>query len=388
MPDNKRQYWLDLFTYQTWQEFLAAGGNVSGFRENRWKSVQAMRPGDILLCYLTGVSRWIGLLEVTGPAFQDNKPIWKDNEFPARVPVKVLAQLEPLTAVPIVSMKNQLSCFQNLKNPHAWTAWFRGSPARWSDADGDVVYAAVMEAVQNPVPRPFDPAKLAKVPPILKTESGKSVVIPDRDEPETEGKTASQSPAPTANASADQEGESEHTEIQWLLLKLGNDMGLDVWVAKNDRHRSYKHRSYKGYAFTSLPRLRPSLPMQLNEATKRTIELIDVVWLKGNSILAAFEIESTTQIFSGLLRLSDLIATQTHLAIPLYIVAPSERRNKVKAEVNRPTFERLDPPMKEMCSFISFEELRAKVKSVAEFVQHLKPDFIDSFAESCIIEEV
>ena len=42
-------YWLDLFTHQTWREFLAAGANVSGFRENRWKTVQNMKPGDVLL---------------------------------------------------------------------------------------------------------------------------------------------------------------------------------------------------------------------------------------------------------------------------------------------------------------------------------------------------
>lgn len=47
-----RNYWLDLFTGTTWQEFLDAGGKVSGFRESRWKSVQKMKPGDYLLCYL------------------------------------------------------------------------------------------------------------------------------------------------------------------------------------------------------------------------------------------------------------------------------------------------------------------------------------------------
>jgi hypothetical protein len=31
--------------------------------------------------------------------------------------------------------------------------------------------------------------------------------------------------------------EITHEEIQWLLLKLGSDLGLDVWVARNDRSR-------------------------------------------------------------------------------------------------------------------------------------------------------
>jgi hypothetical protein len=32
---------------------------------------------------------------------------------------------------------------------------------------------------------------------------------------------------------------TSHTEIQLLLLKLGNNMGLDVWAARNDRSRAY-----------------------------------------------------------------------------------------------------------------------------------------------------
>ena len=113
-----------------------------------------------------------------------------------------------------------------------------------------------------------------------------------------------------------------------------------------------------------------------------------MLWLKGNSIQAAFEIESTTSILSGLLRMSDLITMQPNLNIPLYIVAPSERRDKVVQEVNRPTFARLSPPMREMCRFISFEELRRQLDLARHFLQFLKPEFLDAFSESCEPEEV
>jgi hypothetical protein len=63
--------------------------------------------------------------------------------------------------------------------------------------------------------------------------------------------------------------------------------------------------------------------LQFDEATNRTIELIDVLWLKGNAVVAAFEIESTTSIYSGLLRMSDLIAMQPNLNIPLYLSPPT-----------------------------------------------------------------
>jgi predicted RNA-binding protein len=77
-----KTYWLDLFTGATWREFLQAGADVSGFRQNRWKAVQKMKPGDYLLCYRTGASRWIGLLEVISEPFQNSTPIWKMDAFP------------------------------------------------------------------------------------------------------------------------------------------------------------------------------------------------------------------------------------------------------------------------------------------------------------------
>lgn len=88
-----RNYWLDLFTGTTWEGFQSAGGEVSGFRERRWKTVQRIKPGDYLLCYLTGVSRWIGVLEVTSEPFRDDTPIWSDEEFPCRVRVRPLVTL-------------------------------------------------------------------------------------------------------------------------------------------------------------------------------------------------------------------------------------------------------------------------------------------------------
>jgi hypothetical protein len=103
--------------------------------------------------------------------------------------------------------------------------------------------------------------------------------------------------------------------------------------------------------------------------------------------VAAFEIESTTSIYSGLLRMSDLISMQPNLNIPLYLVAPDERREKVLTEVNRPTFSRLTPPMNQMCRFVSFSALRDAVSRYAPMVRHLNPAFLEDISESCEVEE-
>jgi hypothetical protein len=361
---STRNYWLDLFTGATWQEFLDAGAQISGFRESRWNIVQQIKPGDYLLCYLTGISRWIGVLEVVSEPFQDDTPIWKDEVFPCRVRVKLLVGLTPETAVPIAELRDQLSIFENISSPVAWTGYLRGSPIKWKTSDGEVIVQAVQEAQRHPVSRPVDQRKLEKRPTVLHTQRLGQVTVPGIDEPlEKEDISSLEAPGTPRL----------HTEIQWLILKLGNDMGLDVWVANNDRSQGVN-----GHKFTDLPRLKKELPLQFDVETTQIIKLIDVLWLKGNAIIAAFEIECTTSIYSGLLRMADLISMQPNLKIPLYLVAPDERRGKVITEINRPTFSRLNPPMKEICRFISIPTLRERLSQVSTVIRFLKPEFLES----------
>jgi hypothetical protein len=346
-----------------------ASGNGAG------ELVQQIRPGDYLLCYLTGISRWIGILEVVSEPFKDTTPIWKDDEFPCRVKVRPVAVLSPETAVPVLELRDKLTVFRNLTNPHAWTGHFRGSPARWKTADGEAVLAAVRDAEENPVMRPVDAAKLARRPRALKAAIG-PVTVPESED------SVEESPAHPEEDVLLSKEPTAHTEIQWRLLKLGSDMGLGIWVARNDRNRDWK-----GHSFSDIARMRSELPRQFDEATSRTIELIDVLWLNGNAIVAAFEIESTTSIYSGLLRMSDLIAMQPNLNIPLYLVAPDDRRQKVFAEVNRPTFSRLSPPLVDVCRFITFSALRDYLDQIGSVVRYLKPEFLDEVSESCALEE-
>jgi hypothetical protein len=360
-------YWLDLFTGGTWKEFLDAGAKVSGFRDTRWTTVQKIKEGDLLLCYLTGVSRFVGALEVTGKPYRDEKKIWEDDVFPCRLPVAAIISLQPQFGVPVYDLKEKLSCFTGASTPNAWTGAFRGSPSRWSKQDGDAVLEALQFARAHPRELPTDPRKLARKPRAFFAHDKKPVTIPDDDEGAADSGTET---VPT-----------DHTEIQSLLLRLGSDMGFDVWVARNDRGKKYGKTALGDY-----PRVKESLPLQFDEATNRTIELIDVLWLKGNSIVAAFEVESTTSVYSGLLRMSDLTAMQPNLNIPLYLVAPDERRDKVFSEINRPTFSRLDPPLSSTCRFIAFSELRRKTEEVGSYIRFLKPEFLEELSEECLLE--
>ena len=379
MSSSTRNYWLDLFTLQSWQEFLDAGASVSGFNQKMTAKLDKIQVGDYLLCYVTGISRFIGILEVCSAPYQDDFPIWSSSVFPNRVKVKPVAMLKTETAIPVLDLVDELSIFKvNPQFSAAWTGYVRASPTLWKVKDGEAVTAAIMAAIENPVVKPLPKKraikKIAAIPPTppaikptitVSTPRG-IVTVPSGDENGfPEDKTSSKE-------------QTEHTEIQYLLLQLGVGMGLSVWVASND-----VNRKYKGKKLSEHFNLQKSLPQLFDEFTNKTIGFIDVLWLKGSAIVAAFEIESTTSIYSGLLRMSDLVAMQPNLSISLYIVAPDERRGKVKETINRPTFNNLPKPLVSMCRYISFTNLKAEFPSLSKHIKHLNPQFLNDLSENC-----
>ena len=174
------------------------------------------------------------------------------------------------------------------------------------------------------------------------------------------------------------EDDCTHKEIQWMLSKLGCQMNFDVWVAKNDLNKDVN-----GKRFKDIPKLAKKLPMQFSPKTNNIIEFIDVLWLDNNRIVAAFEIENTTSIYSGLLRMSDLITLVPNIGIDLYIVAPNRRRNEVLSEINRPTFFNLKPRLSTICRYIPFSKLKETAQLANDVIINLKPSILKDISESC-----
>jgi predicted RNA-binding protein len=157
-------YWLALYNVKTWDDFVKAGEQVTGFRQRYWSFVRQIKPKDYLVCYLTGVSRFVGALEVTSDPYLDTSRVdaWSEQEFPCRIKVKPLVTLSSVTAVPILDLKGELSYFSNQKSTNAWASYFRRSPARMKEADGKVVIDALKKAKAAPIFRPLDKQKVSR----------------------------------------------------------------------------------------------------------------------------------------------------------------------------------------------------------------------------------
>src|SRR6185312_3336015 len=93
------------------------------------------------------------------------------------------------------------------------------------------------------------------------------------------------------------------------------------------------------------------------------------------------EVEHSTSIYSGLLRMSDLVALIPNINISLYIVAAGSRRAAVRAELGRPTFRALPTSLSAVCGYIAYEKLTAEYEQLAHRLHNFRPEGIRDIAE-------
>jgi len=165
---------------------------------------------------------------------------------------------------------------------------------------------------------------------------------------------------------ADAAEDRSHTQVQGWLRDLGRALGYQVWVASNDRGRSYEGGRLAEGCLDSLPAaLEASLAID-------TIRLIDVLWLEpSGSVAAAFEVEHSTSLYSGIVRMLDLaLSAADGLAGRYFLVAPDRREAEARAQFARPAFTRV---MDLDLRFLAYSDLAAHRHDMARFGQGLRP---------------
>ncbi|MGI8468863.1 MAG: hypothetical protein ACR2N3_10450 [Pyrinomonadaceae bacterium] len=107
----------------------------------------------------------------------------------------------------------------------------------------------------------------------------------------------------------------------------------------------------------------------IRRGVRDTVSLIDVIWLKKDTseIVSAFEVEKSTSIYSGILRLEDLARSipVENCACHFYLVAPSARAKEVVAQLARPAFR--STVADNSFAFITFDDLHAHCDALCRF---------------------
>lgn len=359
-------YYLDLFSPSTFEAFLISSQDITGFRLRQLQAAERVKSGDFLLCYLTKVSRWVAALEVTSPLFQDNTPRFTSlvDPFVVRFNVKPLVVLQAQLGVPIREpiVWDHLSFTKGLEKDGAhWTGPLRSSLKRLDDSDGAYLLHLLKAQSQAPVEYPLDQDHYQKFlsRAITAGLSDVPVSVPDDEN------------GPKVDV-VDEKDVRESIRIQSLLCQIGEKMGFKIWLPRNDRSLVLQHWAPEPDA------LLDSLPLNYDKVTIKTIEQIDVLWLKRRSIVRAFEVEHTTSIYSGILRMADLMALQPNMDIKLHIVAPEDRKEKVFSEIQRPVFSFMEKgALSSFCTYLSYDSVRelSKEKHLANLSHSVLEDY-------------
>lgn len=304
-----------------------------------------------------------GLAVVEGEPYISDKPIWENDIFPNRIPIRF---------VRILTEENRVQLLGEVRD--ALTTAF-GTRYGWgilaeqaiTDSSAEIIIREIqtkdnaLEDVRINLEQLLREAK-------LKREESEAAASKKRGR---KPKHIAVEPIDEHEVSESAEEGPLHSRAQETLIRLGKITDCSVWIASDNAGALYKGKPLGDGCLKTLPNLGLN-----SEATKR-ISKIDVIWICEKAPVCAFEVETTTSIYSGLLRMSDLVAI-VPVRIRLFIVAQRERQNKVMRELDRPTFRKVG--LNEVCRFIAIEDLEALLNKVNGLEGAIQPNVVEKIA--------
>lgn len=363
-------FFTNLFSPDTYETFNRSDRAVSGFSKTQLAWAKRVQKGDRFICYLTKLSRWIGVLEALGECYTDDRPLFypEGDPYVIRFKVRPVIWLPKEKAIPIREKQiwDTLSFTKGVDQKSSnWTGKVRTSLNKLSDEDGQFLENQLLaqQTTGHCYPVDEDEYRRLLVQKVRRADKVVPVTVPADDE-------AEESDEPEDKT----QSVRESAKIQALLALIGEKMGFKIWVPKADRSAILQEWTPADGTLMSV------LPLNYNEPTLQTIEQIDVLWLKGRAIVRAFEVEHTTAVYSGILRMADLLALQPNMDIKLHLVAPEARKAKVMSEIQRPVFSLLEKgPLSEYCTFLPYGSLREL--SRLKHLQYLSDEVLEEYAE-------
>jgi hypothetical protein len=315
--------------------FIVWGAVPGPMNESRW---ERMEPGDVVLIYNHGSICFAGEIAAKARNRELARYFWKENEAGSTWELMYFIVNEERTNVPIEKL-NPLLGYQPHYHPQGFSMINEAAVSNLAKSYGDILG-------------------------VLKTlERGEELIhVPTRKEAVSAGIDETIKRVPT-----------EHDEMQWRLIRLGQLARCDVWVPRNDQPKRYQGHNFRDFV---LHEFHETLDVP------RSIENIDVVWKFGPySIKSAFEIEHSTSVYSGILRLSDLRTEAPNSTYPLFIVASEDRKRKVFDELRRPTFSGPFLRLNEVIRFLGYKKIR-EIDEASKNAKDFDTGILLSVAES------
>ena len=328
---------------------------LDGVWGSKTSKIARWEPGDHLIVY---VGRALAaLFTITGEPYYEELPIWPGDMYPYRVPIQLEKVIHPANRYSLNNKDVRQALVKHHTRAYGIALVLGGQPV-----DDETARVLLAHIERSPAWADFNPSRMLQA--LIAQRVVEQTALAEeilRAQPEMH---------------PDPEESSPHTRMQFYLAQLGHALDFQVWIPKGDQSRAYHGTRLAEFSRTDLP------PLPFNEHAVRIIRNIDVIWLHDDMPTHLFEVEHTTSVYSGLLRMSDLITLIPALNIEMYICASTDRKPKVRAEVNRPTFARRTVPLAERCRFIPFERLADFMDAQRDYLGHFNVSILDELSES------
>jgi hypothetical protein len=157
--------------------------------------------------------------------------------------------------------------------------------------------------------------------------------------------------------------DSDHDMIIERLVELGKKKGYESHIGETEQKKDIEFRK------KSLP-MGDNVQYGLHPMAFDRIRQIDTLWIQGRLITAAFEVENSTSIDSGITRLRELFASAPNLQIPAFIIIPDKREKEAKKKIG--SLDNRQAGVTERIRYILYSDLLDKgeveIESVARSV--------------------
>lgn len=304
------QYWLWSSTEENWE--IAKNRRIWA-TYNR-KICNKIKKEDQIIFYVKGTKCFKGIFQISSDWYETDEKIWADEikenkkKYPYQINIKPLL----LGEANYKNLAPKLKFVKNKQFPYIYLQGAHGAPVNFRKPIEESDYKIIYQEIQKK-PAPIPPPSTVIAPPLV------SPMV----EPVLE------------------EEQMTHEEIEGILLELGNLLEFDTYTPD-------KSKEYKGKKLGDISTLN-EIPSFTYPRILDTVREVDVIWFKDEYPRYCFEVEHTTDISKGLLRLFQI----KELPSKFFILAPSTRIQKFEREIRRDPFYRI----RSKYNFRSYKEL-------------------------------
>ena len=128
-PARNAQYWMVVTSPENFRKTREHGFTAQGIKARHRRRVEAMRPGDRVLYYVTGRMAFAATATVSSPMYEDHSVIWRsvrrEEDYPWRVRLKADTVLDEPDWAPAKELAYRLEYVRKWPPEH-WTLAFQG----------------------------------------------------------------------------------------------------------------------------------------------------------------------------------------------------------------------------------------------------------------------